>query len=562
VQTQVLHDTVAHLGAELDRARFPLDVPGAGQARQICSELIAQIEDYLLPRLREINAPLLAVVGGSTGAGKSTVVNSLIGRTVSVTGVLRPTTTTPILVTHPGDIHWFEGDRILPTLARSTGSPASDSRALHLIADADVPRGLALLDAPDIDSIVRTNRELASQLLASADLWMFVTTAARYADAVPWEFLRQARERSTALAVVLNRVPQEALDQVPSHLAEMLRREGLEDAPVLTVSEVPLVEGLIPERAFEPVRNWLRSLDADAGARAQVIMKTLVGALDSLPRRVELIAGQLEAQIAAADALRGEVEEAYSGARMEVEESLSGGSLLRSEVLARWHEFVGTGDVMRNLQSAISRFRDRVTELVSGRPPVDRAVRIEVERNIEAVVVAASDKAAERTLASWRASSHGRGLIEQGRVRPNPPALLRASVEGEVRAWQGTVLDLVRAQGATKREAGRAMSLGVNVVGAAVMIAVFAHTGGLTGGEVVIAGGTAAVSQRLLEALFGDEAVRTLTMTARRDLLKRLHGLLDAGAEPFVRAAHRDSPTAAEIESLRSALGTVEAARK
>ena len=33
------------------------------------------------------------------------------------------------------------------------------------------------------------------QLLAAADLWLFVTSAARYADQVPWDFLRKAAER-------------------------------------------------------------------------------------------------------------------------------------------------------------------------------------------------------------------------------------------------------------------------------------------------------------------------------------------------------------------------------
>ena len=51
------------------------------------------------------------------------------------------------------------------------------------------------------------NRALANQLLTAADGWLFVTTALRYADAVPWEFLRAARDRGTAMSVVLNRVP-------------------------------------------------------------------------------------------------------------------------------------------------------------------------------------------------------------------------------------------------------------------------------------------------------------------------------------------------------------------
>jgi hypothetical protein len=30
------------------------------------------------------------------------------------------------------------------------------------------------------------NHDLAALLLGAADLWLFVTTAVRYADAVPW----------------------------------------------------------------------------------------------------------------------------------------------------------------------------------------------------------------------------------------------------------------------------------------------------------------------------------------------------------------------------------------
>ena len=48
---------------------------------------------------------------------------------------------------------------------------------------------------------------LAAQLLAAADLWLFVTTANRYADAVPWALLDGAAARDITVAVVLNRVP-------------------------------------------------------------------------------------------------------------------------------------------------------------------------------------------------------------------------------------------------------------------------------------------------------------------------------------------------------------------
>jgi len=172
-------------------------LPGAAEQRRAVREITSQLDDYVLPRLATIDAPLLAVVGGSTGAGKSTLVNSLVGRRVSAPGVIRPTTRAPVLVHHSLDAEWFTDDRILPGLARSTGD-RKDARSLQLVAEDSIPAGLAILDAPDIDSVVVENRELAAQLLAAADLWLFVTSAARYADAVPWDFLNSAAERSAA----------------------------------------------------------------------------------------------------------------------------------------------------------------------------------------------------------------------------------------------------------------------------------------------------------------------------------------------------------------------------
>lgn len=201
-----LLDALSALRDRVDAARFPLPLPGADRARRTREELLAQLDDYLVPRLKDPEAPLLAVVGGSTGAGKSTLVNSLVGRRVSASGVLRPTTRTPVLVCHPEDRAWFADPRILPRLARSWAvrqrSRADEDAAergdtgraeLRLETDDSLPRGLALLDAPDIDSLVTRNRELAAELICAADIWILVTTASRYADAVPWHLLRTAR---------------------------------------------------------------------------------------------------------------------------------------------------------------------------------------------------------------------------------------------------------------------------------------------------------------------------------------------------------------------------------
>jgi hypothetical protein len=550
-----LPDAVALLRDELSAVRLELEVPGAADARRARDDLVAQADDYLLPRLGQMDAPVLMVVGGSTGAGKSTLVNSLVGTVVSPAGVLRPTTRAPVLVCHPDDLRWFEDDRILPHVPRETGASAAPG-TLQLVSDAALPAGLALLDAPDIDSVLAENRALANQLLAAADGWLFVTTALRYADAVPWEFLRAARDRGTAMSVVLNRVPGDAEREVTSHMSEMMREQSL-DADLLVVPEVALDNELIPREALAPVRRWLDGLAADAQARAELIRRTLTGALASLPARAGTVERAVADQLAAAAELRTEVDLPYAAARREVEDALRSGSLLRGEVLARWHEVVGTGDVMRALQSRIGSARDRLKSIVTGKAGADEELRVAVEHRLEAVVRAAGERAAERVARSWRERVAGRALLEATPGLDRAADRLRADTEEQVRAWQDFVMKLVRREGEAKRTSARLASLGVNGAGLTVMLGVFASTGGLTGLEVVVAGGTSALGQKVLEAIFGDQAVRELAAEARRDLIDRADQILRADAARFNALVEGAATEAEGFARLHAAIDAV-----
>ncbi len=563
-----LPDALAALRDALRAAPFPAElVPGrtpdgpAPAARR--EELAGQVDDYLLPRLRALDAPLLMVVGGSTGAGKSTLVNSLVGAVVSPSGVLRPTTRAPVLVCHPDDLRWFEDDRVLPGLSRTSGGdPAlAAPGSLRLAPTPAQPPGLALLDAPDIDSVVEANRALARQLLAAADAWLFVTTAARYADAVPWDLLRAARERGTALSVVLDRVAPGAVAEVRGHLGAMLAEQGLEDAELLVVPEVGLEAGLLPATALAPVRAWLDGLAADAGARAALVQRTLAGALDSLGARVAEVAAALDEQAATAAGLREDAARAYAAGRDEVDEAVRSGALLRGEVLARWHDVVGTGDVMRALERGVGRLRDRVRGLLTGRPAADAELRAEVESSVDAVVHAAADRAAERAAAAWRQRPAGRALLAGTSRLDAASAELLPRTREEVRAWQGEVFELVRREGAGRRATARLASLGVNGAGLTVMLAVFLQTGGLTGAEVVVAGGTSALGQRVLEAVFGDQAVRTLAAQAREDLMARVERLLAAEEARYAALLEPVAGSAAAAADVRRTADAVRRAR-
>ncbi|WP_236051583.1 GTPase family protein, partial [Nonomuraea cypriaca] len=544
----------------LDRELFPLAIGEAAADRRALRELTGQLDDYLLPRLRALDAPLLAVVGGSTGAGKSTLVNSLVGADVAEPGVLRPTTLVPTLVVSQDDRGWFMGQNVLPGLSRATGAGPG---ALRVVTSDALGAGLALLDAPDIDSVVTANRELAAQLLAAADLWLFVTTAARYADEVPWSFLRSARERSTALAVVLDRVPQEAVEPVSRDLSRLLVENGLEGTRLFTVPEtaLPSEKARLPVEAVQPIASWLAGLAADAAERSRVVRQTLSGALDSLATRVPSLATAVERQQSAFDGLRSIVTGAYAGGMADFDEGMRDGSLLRGEVLARWQDFIGTGDLMRSLESRVGWVRDRVVGFFTGRVPETR-LKQALETGVEALIRGAADGSAERALDGWSAAPGGPGLLERLGVVESA-RLGRASsdlgkrAEVAVRGWQEYVLELVRQEGAEKRTTARVASFGVNGAGLLLMLAVFASTGGLTGIEVGIAGGTSVLSQKLLEAVFGDQVVRSLTLRAREDLRERVRGLLEEEAARFTAQLEAVEPPRGTADVLRAAARTV-----
>jgi energy-coupling factor transporter ATP-binding protein EcfA2 len=537
-------------------ARFPLAVPSAADAARSADLIRRQLDDYIIPRIDRIDAPLLVVVGGSTGAGKSTLVNSIAGTEVSAPGVLRPTTRSAVLVCHPDDAAAFRERRILPGLARTDidlGTPDS----LRVSTSPSLDPGLALLDAPDIDSVVDANRELAGQLLAAADLWLFVTTAARYADAVPWSVLQTAQHRGTVVALVLDRVPPGAEADVSAHLREMLAERDLGDTMLFVVSETRLTgSGLLPDSLIAPLRTWLAQLAGDAVARAAVIRTTLEGALRGVVVDVAALAEASDEQTRTWSALELRARAAYDQAYQNIDHGVGDGALLRGEVLARWQEFVGTGDLMRTLQSRVGQLRDIVTSAITGRPRAGGDLREALTTGLAALIQANMAEAAERAAAAWRDSPAGAALITDMLQRPG--ADLDARVGLLIREWQRGVIDMVREHGAEKRNLARISAYAVNAAGLVVMIAVFASTAFIpTGAEVGVAAGTTLAAQKLLEALFGDDALRQLSRLAREDLLLRVRGLTDEEAGRFAAVGTSMHLQPQQASALRRAADAV-----
>lgn len=554
---------------------------GTATARTLLAAMARQLDDYILPRSASVDNPLTIVVGGSTGAGKSTLVNTLLGEPLTQSGAIRPTTRHPVLLHRAEDEAALSPERFLPTLPRTRTSgmnagsqalPGLDpkiARALIPVTTSALPQGIALIDAPDIDSVSEENRTLAKELLSAADLWLFVTTANRYADAVPWELLHEAATRSIAIAVVLNRVPEGDEEAIENDLRRMLDEAGIHAVLIHTVTEQPRDEsGMLAPVSLAPLTLWIRELGADAPARAAIARQTLAGAVETLAGNLQLLAAEQARQQAAHQSLATIVAEEYEDALTTIDGALSDGSLLRGEVLSRWHDFVGTGDFFRSLDSTIGRLRDRVGSALRGQPAAAQKVEDALESGIHAVVLDAAARASENTRTRWRASRAGRSLLARldapqavsvapqtvsaapeqnaeakGEVQ-SAEDIFSAAVAEQIRLWQGSVLEMIREEGADKRKRARFLSLGVNATAVMLMVAAFSLTGGITGIEAGIAGGSGVVGTKLLESIFGEDAVRRMATRARTDLLERMADLLTEHAQPFTAVLEETDPQA------------------
>ena len=235
------------------------------------------------------------------------------------------------------------------------------------------------------------------------------------------------------------------------------------------------------------------------------------------------------------------------------------GTLLRGEVLARWQEFVGTGEFFRQVESTVSRVRDRFTSFLKGEPARADHLGEALQSGVESLVVNRAELAASAIARAWRTLPGGDQLLTAD------PALARSGTDVDtriqrlVRDWQGDILQMVRDEGRDRRTTARIMAYGVNGLGVVLMLVTFASTAGITGAEVGIAGGTAVVGQKLLEAVFGDQAVRELARQAREQLTARVDELYAAELARYEGAVTTLQVDTDQTEHLTAAAAAVEA---
>jgi hypothetical protein len=326
-----------------------------------------------------------------------------------------------------------------------------------------------------------------------------------------------------ATAVVLDRVPDEAVSEVSRDLASLMAARGLGESPLLVVREAVLVDGMLPAEEVQPVRAWLDALAHSAAAREAVVRSTLAGALKDVASRAREVAVAADAQAEQAQRLQQAVDTAYDQAARRVVRALDDGSLLRTEVLARWRELAGASDLSRTFDVWVGKVRGRFGLGRSMPVPDVRPVEQAITAGLRDVLVDASSRAAAAASTAWRAAGAD-DLLGPGLDRASADFSTR--VADELDLWRDGVLALVAGEGSGKRGRARGVAAGINGVGVVLIVATFAATGGLTGAELGIAAAAGLASQKALESVFGSRAVTRLTDQVRTDLLTRVRRLL------------------------------------
>lgn len=496
--------------------------PRSDAARNRARQLADLLRGHVRVRAASLDAPLVVLLLGPTGSGKSTIFNTIAGRAISPTGVLRPTTRVAVVLAHPDDRE-----------ALVEGAFAGIERGqLKFVEDGAVERGLAVVDAPDIDSLEHANRALADRLVEAADLCCFVTTATRYADRVPWVVLARVEERGLPLLVVVNRLPPDPADRadVLADVRRLVGEAGLNDllavrpdAPpreLIAVREGDLAtdgDRLTPQ-TIQALHDEITRLRAGADARRELASRALSGSLAGLGESLDRIADDVEHEAIDVEALRRTADRAYESGLTALEDEVGHGRFLRQEALRHWQAYVGADQITRFFSAGIGRVRGAIAAIFRPATAPVAEIRAATTDDLLDVARLQAAEAARRTATAWSTEPSVAAVVAENAdlwlPSPGFDARLRAGLD----EWIDGIAAEIQTQGESKRLLARGASVGVNVLGTGVMLGTFIHTGGLTGAEVGVAAATAFLNQKLLSALFGEAAMVELIAHARRRL--------------------------------------------
>lgn len=232
-------------------------------------------------RLEEL---FLIVVVGEFNAGKSALVNALLGAKILQEGAV-PTTTRVTLVKY-GEV------------TRESVSPED----LAVVAyPLDLLREINIVDTPGTNAVIRKHEELTRDFIPRSDLVLFVTSADRPFTESERQFLEHIREWGKKIVLVINKRDLLEDDKsfndvkrfVEGNASQLL---GMTPELFFVSAKREYVDGKFSgglDALNTYVRTWL-----DESARLRVKFSTPLGVADQILKRAEAFSGHEREQLA------------------------------------------------------------------------------------------------------------------------------------------------------------------------------------------------------------------------------------------------------------------------
>ncbi|HEX2421125.1 MAG TPA: hypothetical protein VHL55_05960 [Acidimicrobiia bacterium] len=205
-------------------------------------ELLAKTARKL--RHRRAYSGVVVGLAGGTGSGKSSLLNAIVGESLSDPGATRPTTSRPFAVVPPA-----LGGRL---------ERMWEELGIEDVVERETPGSLAVVDLPDFDSVTASHRQEVDELLAVIDIVVWVTDPEKYRDRVMHEnFFRPLSPHEDSYLFVLNQIDRlqpEEVAAVAEDLEWSLRSDGFSDPTVVvTVADPPAGPPLGIEALIEAI---------------------------------------------------------------------------------------------------------------------------------------------------------------------------------------------------------------------------------------------------------------------------------------------------------------------
>jgi small GTP-binding protein len=264
-QAQLLRDERAGL-AEIRLALADLDVPR--EALEKLQQAILQLDELFL-----------LVVVGEFNAGKSALMNALLGEKVLAEGVL-PTTSRITLV------KWGE----------ASDEQVVDEGFATFTYPLPLLREVNIVDTPGTNAVIRRHERLTDEFLPRSDLVLFVTSAERPMTESERQFLDRIRSWGKKVVIALNKIDifenDESLNEVRTFVlkhAEDVLGFAPEFFPVSArlaqqakaADEPAEVEGLLAASRIEALENYIYET-LDDSARLKLKFASPLGVAERL----------------------------------------------------------------------------------------------------------------------------------------------------------------------------------------------------------------------------------------------------------------------------------------